>query len=115
MRFCLLQITSLPKMLLVSIQTAAGGDLLNFAIILGILNFGFAIMGHILFGHVLSQYSSVRLSIETSLAFSLGEFDYNSLVEASSPLAAAIYFYSFTFIVTRKSPRHFKVNSVAAP
>jgi len=68
--------------------------------VLGIMLFGFAIIGHILFGHVLEQYSTVSQSLEAAVYISIGEFDYESLVHSSSPVAAAIYFYSFIFIIT---------------
>ena len=36
---------------------AAGKDLINFVMILLILLFGFSIIGHLLFGHVLVRFS----------------------------------------------------------
>jgi len=79
---------------------SAGGDLLNFTVVLSILLFGYAIMGHLLFGHVLENYSAVLAAMESAIFFSIGDVDYGSLVAASSYTAAAIYFYSFLFIIT---------------
>ena len=81
-------------------MVSAGGDLLNFTAVLSILIFGYAIMGHLLFGHVLENYSTVSAAAESAIFFSIGDVDYESLVAASSYTAAAIYFYSFLFIIT---------------
>ena len=43
-------------------MVAAGKDLLNFPVILSILLLGYAIIGHLLFGHVEESYSTVCLS-----------------------------------------------------
>jgi hypothetical protein len=81
-------------------MVSAGGDLLNFTVVLSILLFGYAIMGHLLFGHVLENYSTVLAAMESAIFFPIGDVDYGSLVAASSYTAAAIYFYSFLFIIT---------------
>ena len=39
-------------------------------------------------------------SFESAIYIAIGQFDYPSLVTASNPTAAAIYFYSFIFIIT---------------
>jgi len=65
-----------------------------------ILLFGFSIIGHLLFGHVLFEYSTVSSSFETAVLNSIGIFDYPEMVEASGNLAAAIYFFTFVFIIT---------------
>ena len=57
-------------------------------------------MGHILLGHILAGYKSMLDSFSSVMYMALGEFDYDSIVEASSPIAAFVYFYSFVFIVS---------------
>ena len=94
-------LTPFPKFgIFVHTMVAAGTDLVNFTVVLGVMLFGFAIIGHLLFGHVMQEYSTVSDSLEAAIYISIGEFDYESLVHASSPMAAAIYFYSFIFIIT---------------
>ena len=94
-------LTPFPKIgIFVHTMVSAGGDLLNFMAVLSILLFGYAIMGHLLFGHVIESYSTVSAAAESAIFFSIGDVDYESLVAASSYTAAAIYFYSFLFIIT---------------
>eukprot|EP00613_Pedinella_sp_CCMP2098_P031588 CAMPEP_0171744432 /NCGR_PEP_ID=MMETSP0991-20121206/37505_1 /TAXON_ID=483369 /ORGANISM="non described non described, Strain CCMP2098" /LENGTH=582 /DNA_ID=CAMNT_0012343599 /DNA_START=9 /DNA_END=1755 /DNA_ORIENTATION=- len=94
-------LTPFPKFgIFVHTMLAAGKDLVNFVIILLILLFGFSIIGHLLFGHVLFKYSTVSSSFETAVLNSIGIFDYPEMVEASGNLAAAIYFFTFVFIIT---------------
>jgi len=94
-------LTPFPKFgIFVHTMNEAGNDLLNFTIVLFILLFGFSIMGHILFGHVLGEYATVLSAIESVVLLAIGEFEYAPLVEASSPTTAAMFFYSFIFIIT---------------
>ena len=54
-------LTPFPKFgIFVHTMNEAGNDLFNFTVILFILLFGFAIMGHILFGHVLVSSASCQ-------------------------------------------------------
>jgi hypothetical protein len=94
-------LTPFPKFgIFVHTMVAAGKDLFNFVLILCILLFGFAVIGHLLFGHVMSEYSTVSLSFESAVLNAIGVFDYPAMVDASTPLAASIYFFSFVFIIT---------------
>lgn len=94
-------LTPFPKVgIFVHTMVAAGQDLVNFTIILLVMLCGFAIIGHLLFGHVLEEYSTVMSSMEAAIYIAIGEFEYASLVDASNGAAAAIYFYSFMFIIT---------------
>ena len=53
-------LTPFPKFgIFVHTLVESGKDLINFSIVLSILLFGFAIIGHMLFGHVLEDFSSV--------------------------------------------------------
>jgi len=47
-----------------------------------------------------SSYSTVSRAWEAAIYIAIGQFNYASLVQASSPMAAGIYFYSFIFIIT---------------
>ena len=69
-------LTPFPKVgIFVHTMVAAGVDLFNFTIILLILLFGFAIIGHLLFGHVLEGYSTVTSSMEAAIYIAIGEFE----------------------------------------
>ena len=46
------------------------------------------------------EYATVRASVESAVLIAIGEFDYTPLVEASDPMTAAMYFYSFVLIIT---------------
>ena len=56
-------------------------------------------MGNLLFGNELESYSTVMNSVEAAIQVSLGNVDYGSLIGASSTLPAAIYYYSFVFVI----------------
>jgi hypothetical protein len=76
-------------------MVAAGRDLVTFSALLAVLLFGFAIIGHLLFGHVLDSYSTVQTAYaQTVLSVTGSEsFDYTELVEASDPVSAGVYFF----------------------
>jgi len=74
-------LTPFPKFgIFVHTMVAAGKDLINFVMILSILLFGFAVIGHMIFGHVMKEYATVSACFESSVLNAIGIFDYPAMV-----------------------------------
>ncbi|XP_021359195.1 uncharacterized protein LOC110454143 [Mizuhopecten yessoensis] len=73
-------------------------DISAFSVVFVVFLTGFAIWGYIMFGRNMASYKSMIQSIETLLAFSLGEYDYLALVNANRIFGPLFFFSFFLFI-----------------
>ncbi|XP_060067155.1 uncharacterized protein LOC132547415 [Ylistrum balloti] len=73
-------------------------DISAFSFVFLVFLSGFAIWGYIMFGRNMASYKSMIQSIETLLAFSLGEYDYLALVNANRIFGPLFFFSFFLFI-----------------
>lgn len=91
-----------PKIaILLHTVMASGKDLLMFLVLMCVIAVGYAIMGVVLFGHVLDGFSTMTKSLGSVMQFTvLGETDYDQLVQASGVFAAGLYFWTFLILVS---------------
>lgn len=91
-----------PKIaILLHTVMASGKDLLMFLVLMCVIAIGYAIMGVVLFGHVLEGFSTMTKSLGSVMQFTvLGETDYDQLVQASGVFAAGLYFWTFLILVS---------------
>ncbi|XP_033743898.1 polycystic kidney disease protein 1-like 2 [Pecten maximus] len=73
-------------------------DISAFSFVFLVFLSGFAIWGYVMFGRNMASYKSMIQSIETLLAFSLGEYDYLALVNANRIFGPLFFFSFFLFI-----------------
>uniref|UniRef100_A0A7S0YB92 Polycystin cation channel PKD1/PKD2 domain-containing protein n=1 Tax=Polytomella parva TaxID=51329 RepID=A0A7S0YB92_9CHLO len=80
----------------------AGPDLIHFGIVAGMVFVGYAMMGHLLFGNAIDDFSSFGDSINCCFQLLLGDIDVNNSLRALGGLqsvAGAIFFWSFELLV----------------
>merc|ERR1719163_1577417 len=85
----------------------ASEDLFHFTVVFASIFVGFALLGHLLFGEDLIEFSTYIKSVNTAYECLLGDFGwYVERVISDVPLGSGmpffvivIWFYSFTFIV----------------
>jgi len=65
----------------------ASGDLMAFSIFFGVVFWGYAAMGHILFGPEITGYRYISHALMTLFRMLLGDFDYDQLRFANRVLA----------------------------
>ena len=73
-------------------------DLSAFSVVFIMFLLGFAIWGYMMFGPNMASYRNVLQSLETLLAFALGDYDYVTLV-TTNRIFGPIYFFSFFFSI----------------
>ncbi|XP_069125477.1 polycystin-1-like protein 2 [Argopecten irradians] len=73
-------------------------DISAFSVVFLVFLSGFAIWGYIMFGPNMASYKSMIQSIETLLAFSLGEYDYLALVNVNRIFGPLFFFSFFLFV-----------------
>eukprot|EP00656_Telonema_subtile_P044564 TRINITY_DN5081_c0_g1_i10.p1 TRINITY_DN5081_c0_g1~~TRINITY_DN5081_c0_g1_i10.p1 ORF type:complete len:295 (-),score=74.64 TRINITY_DN5081_c0_g1_i10:105-989(-) len=77
---------------------AAVWDVMFFLIMFFIIYFAFALMGTLMFGTVVPEFSSIAFSIETNSRMMLGEVFFEQMWDANR-VSAVIYFFLYAFIV----------------
>ena len=76
-----------PKLgVFVHTMAKAGRDLLSFMGLLFLILAGYTMQGHVTFGHVLKSYSTVGGAFESVVYLALGNYEYEELVSASTPM-----------------------------
>ena len=75
----------------------ASSDLVAFAFFFAVVYFGFAMMGHLLYGQEIQSYRYINTSLTTLMRMLLGDFDYDSMRKANRVLAP-VFFISFVII-----------------
>eukprot|EP00106_Octopus_bimaculoides_P013343 XP_014780785.1 PREDICTED: polycystic kidney disease protein 1-like 2 [Octopus bimaculoides] len=73
-------------------------DLFAFSFVFAVLFFSYACVGYLLFGKVITSYSSISISIMTLFMSILGQYQYES-VQAVNHILGPIYFFSCTMLV----------------
>ncbi|XP_044258880.1 polycystin-2-like [Tribolium madens] len=73
-------------------------DILGFSIMFFIIFFAFALLGYLLFGSQVEDFSSFGVAMFTLLRTILGDFDYQAIEKANRVLAP-IYFLAYIFFV----------------
>merc|ERR1712146_292026 len=77
----------------------AAGDLVHFIIVFAIITVGYAIVGHLNFGHAIEGFSTIPLSMNTCAEMLLGEIGMNSeLIEQSFIIPPLLFFWSYIFV-----------------
>lgn len=76
----------------------AAPECVSFTIVFTIIFFSFVLMAHSVFGFIDAGFYSMPQSIITLMIMQLGEFDYNSLVEADASFAP-IFFMLYNIII----------------
>ncbi|CAI9719574.1 polycystic kidney disease 1-like 2 [Octopus vulgaris] len=73
-------------------------DLFAFSFVFAVLFFSYACVGYLLFGKVITSYSSISISIMTLFMSILGQYQYES-VQAVNRILGPMYFFSCTMLV----------------
>jgi hypothetical protein len=77
----------------------AAGDLVHFIIVFAIITIGYAIVGHLNFGHAIEAFSTIPLSLNTCAEMLLGEIGMNEqLIEQSFIIPPLLFFWSYIFV-----------------
>ena len=68
--------------------TNAGPEILRFLLVFSLVNMTFVIMGMLMFGNVLEEFSTFSLAIQTLMMMMTGEYGYSTLSEVNGSLHA---------------------------
>jgi hypothetical protein len=78
---------------------AAAGDLVHFVIVFGIITVGYAVIGHVNFGHAIEEFSTPGASLNTCAEILLGEIGINpKLMEQDFLIPPLLFFWSYIFV-----------------
>eukprot|EP00658_Telonema_sp_P-2_P078104 TRINITY_DN7233_c0_g1_i1.p1 TRINITY_DN7233_c0_g1~~TRINITY_DN7233_c0_g1_i1.p1 ORF type:complete len:357 (+),score=94.52 TRINITY_DN7233_c0_g1_i1:213-1283(+) len=77
---------------------AAMWDVIFFLVMFFVVYFAFALMGMLMFGTVMIEFSSLFFSVETNSRMMLGEFFFDGTWDVNR-ISAVIYFFLYAFIV----------------
>jgi len=80
----------------------AGPDLIHFAIVAGMVFVGYAMMGHLIFGNVISDFATFGDSVNTCFEILLGNIEVNTQLRALDGLqgvAGALWFWTYELLV----------------
>mmetsp|Transcript_16587 Transcript_16587/g.50938 ORF Transcript_16587/g.50938 Transcript_16587/m.50938 type:complete len:1056 (-) Transcript_16587:120-3287(-) len=75
-------------------------DLSRFMCVVLLLIFGFSVMGHILFGTRVKEFSTIEDSFFASFNMMIGENYFYELADATSLVQAALFFFPFIIMVS---------------
>ncbi|KAI0982969.1 hypothetical protein GJ496_010358, partial [Pomphorhynchus laevis] len=73
-------------------------DILNFCIIFSLVFMSFTILGMLLFGNAVEEYSTFTMTMFTLFRVLVGDFDFH-ILQQSRHYAGPIYFFSFSIVV----------------
>ena len=78
---------------------AAAGDLVHFIIVFAIITAGYAVVGHLNFGHSIEAFSTIWMSLNSCAEILLGEIGLNAaLLEQDFIIPPLLFFWSYIFI-----------------
>ena len=77
-------------LLIITLQLA-GPEIFRFMVMFSIVNLTFVVMGLIMFGNILEEFSTISRSFQTLMMMMTGEYGYEGIQEVSQVFAAMFY------------------------
>jgi len=85
-----------------STMSSAGADLMHFGIIFLVLFVNFALAGHVLFGHEVTEWSSPSKALQSAIAMAWGRVDFSPMYEIA-PYSALIWLFGYVMAMVMLS------------
>lgn len=71
----------------------------HFGFLFFVVMFAYAIVGHLLFGSLMHEWSTLGASVFAVVKMAMFEHNLDAMQRAADPVIAAIYFSSFMFVI----------------
>jgi len=68
----------------------------HFALLFFVVMFAYAVLGHLLFGTLLEDWSTLPASLYAVTRMAMFHYNLEAMQEAAEPVFAAVYFASFS-------------------